>query len=137
MAFSPTFCRLLSYPFRIAAGFVFLPKRAPWLDCYIQELTTFPHTRFKDQCDSTSMAFDWIKRSTHFSGAGWLEYYRRLAEVPAQRQMPSLIRLQAPPGISHVYTLSGKPVTIDADGTAQFSPEDARPLQDAGWQLVA
>lgn len=40
-------------------GFVRLPRQAPWLDAYVQELTTFPRGKFNDQVDSTVQALAW------------------------------------------------------------------------------
>lgn len=59
-------------------GFVLLPERAPWLDEYILELTTFPQGRYDDQVDSTSQALEWISVGKRTDGL--LEYYRRLLE---------------------------------------------------------
>ena len=44
----------------IENGFVLLPKQAPWLVDYVQELTTFPQAKYDDQVDSTSQALKWI-----------------------------------------------------------------------------
>ena len=43
-------------------GLVHLPQTAPWLDCYVHELITFPMGKFDDQVDSTSQALDWFKQ---------------------------------------------------------------------------
>jgi hypothetical protein len=37
-----------------------------------------------------------------------LEYYRQLADIATGRVELPRVRLKAPPGISHVYTLSGQ-----------------------------
>jgi predicted phage terminase large subunit-like protein len=44
----------------IENGFYHLPKDAPWLASYVQELTTFPKAKYDDQVDSTSQALAWI-----------------------------------------------------------------------------
>jgi len=42
----------------IEAGHVWLPKRAPWLEGYLHELTRFPNAKHDDQVDSTSQALN-------------------------------------------------------------------------------
>jgi predicted phage terminase large subunit-like protein len=67
--------RLHSVTSTIENGFVYLPKRAEWLDEYLRELTTFPSGKHDDQTDSTSQALDWIKG--RFFTLPLFEYYRR------------------------------------------------------------
>jgi len=43
------------------SGRVLLPKEAPWLADYIQEITGFPGTKFDDQVDSTTQALDHMR----------------------------------------------------------------------------
>ena len=69
--------RLHSVTSTIENGFVYLPKRAEWLDEYLRELTTFPSGKHDDQTDSTSQALDWIKG--RFFTLPLFEYYRREA----------------------------------------------------------
>ena len=47
---------------KFESGRVHLPKRAPWLDDYVRELTGFPGSKFNDQVDSTSQALDVLGR---------------------------------------------------------------------------
>lgn len=42
-------------------GRVFLPRTAPWLADYIQELTSFPGSQYNDQVDSTTQFLDYIR----------------------------------------------------------------------------
>ncbi len=42
-------------------GKVFLPRDAPWLATYLDELLGFPNRRHDDQVDSTSQALDWFQ----------------------------------------------------------------------------
>ena len=42
------------------AGLVIFPARAPWLDEYVRELTTFPGSKFDDQVDSTTQALEFL-----------------------------------------------------------------------------
>ena len=41
---------------KFESGEVYLPKRAPWLADFEQELFAFPGVKFDDQCDSVSQA---------------------------------------------------------------------------------
>lgn len=56
--------RLHAQTATIENGFVHLPRTAPWLDVYLQELTTFPRSRHDDQTDSTSQFLDWLKQGS-------------------------------------------------------------------------
>jgi len=42
-------------------GKVFLPREAPWLAVYFDELLGFPNRPYADQVDSTSQALDWFQ----------------------------------------------------------------------------
>lgn len=42
-------------------GRVFLPVKAPWLEDYIHELTSFPGCTYNDQVDSTSQALAYLR----------------------------------------------------------------------------
>ncbi len=50
---------------KIEAGQVFLPKDAPWLGDFFDELLAFPKGRHDDQVDSVSQFLTWAgKRRT-------------------------------------------------------------------------
>ena len=55
--------RMVADSAKIEAGQVWLPKDAPWLDTYLNELVAFPHGRHDDQVDSTSQFLNWIARN--------------------------------------------------------------------------
>lgn len=42
-------------------GRVFLPRTAAWLDEYVRELISFPGSKYDDQVDSTTQAFEHLK----------------------------------------------------------------------------
>jgi len=44
-------------------GFVFLPRTAPWLTAYVDEIISFPGSRYDDQVDSTTQALDYLRSS--------------------------------------------------------------------------
>ena len=64
-------------------GFVRLPRKAPWLDAYLSELTTFPKGRYDDQVDSTAQALAWI--TMNGLEPGIIAYYRQLVEQARER----------------------------------------------------
>jgi len=70
--------RMLAQTPEIEAGCVLLPKEAPWLADYIQELTTFPKAKYDDQVDSTAQALKWI--TTQGQTPGLIVYYRQECE---------------------------------------------------------
>jgi hypothetical protein len=115
------------------AGFVFLPSQAHWLEDYVHELTTFPSGKYDDQVDSTSHALAWIMASGREPAL--IQYVREEMEKRAGKA-GGLIRLKAPPGISHVFTGSGQRIAVRSDGTIELTEEDARPLVGRGWIRV-
>lgn len=72
------FMRMHAQTAHFSNGFVLLPEKAPWLEEYILELTTFPQSRYDDQVDSTSQALEWISVGKRTDGI--LVYYKNLLE---------------------------------------------------------
>ena len=72
----------------IENGFVYLPREASWLADYLQEITTFPGSRYDDQADSTSQALAWI--TLNGGEPGIFGYYRFEAGLTYLRQGYSL-----------------------------------------------
>ena len=66
----------------VEAGRVYLPKAAPWRECYIDELASFPVGMYADQVDSTTMALQLLTREEK---AQYEQYTRHQAggRVPA------------------------------------------------------
>jgi phage terminase large subunit-like protein len=60
----------------IENGLVLIPAQAPWLAVYLDEITTFPASKYDDQVDSTSQALCWIFQYQHTPGI--LGYYKML-----------------------------------------------------------
>lgn len=56
-------------------GRVMLPKEAPWLADYVNELTGFPGSRYADQVDSMTQALDYLQniycRENWTDGVDW------------------------------------------------------------------
>jgi predicted phage terminase large subunit-like protein len=74
---------------KFESGFVHLPKRAPWLDAYVLELTTFPNARFDDQVDSTVHALAWDTEQLNSSFENHIEWARVMAEREYGREHES------------------------------------------------
>ncbi len=55
---------------KIEAGQVFLPKDAPWLGVFLDELLAFPKGRHDDQVDSVSQFLKWASERQHSTFAG-------------------------------------------------------------------
>jgi predicted phage terminase large subunit-like protein len=122
--------RLHAQTATIENGFVHLPREAHWLADYLHELTVFPNGRYDDQVDSTSQALALTKQGP--PGWGMLEYYRQLADIATGRVEPPRVQLRAPPGITQVYTLSGRQFLVQ-DGYVSVPADDAPPLIRAGF----
>ncbi len=60
--------RLLAQLARFEAGQVHLPKEAPWLSCYVDELLAFPRSKHNDQVDATSQVLDYFSSLLPRSG---------------------------------------------------------------------
>lgn len=65
--------RLYNQSAQFEGGKVFLSQEAPWLAAYVQELLTFPGSRYDDQVDSTTQALESMRSLTN------LEMWARLA----------------------------------------------------------
>ena len=70
--------RMLAQTPEIENGNVLLPKQAPWLPDYVQELTTFPKGKYDDQVDSTAQAIKWITDEGREPGI--ITYYKQECE---------------------------------------------------------
>lgn len=55
--------RLLRVTPMMEAGKVALPKHAPWLPTFEQELFTFPDGKRDDQVDAVSQYLNWVRRN--------------------------------------------------------------------------
>ena len=52
--------RLRAQTAKIEGQFVLFPEKAPWLEAYLTELTTFPNAKHDDQVDLTVHALAWL-----------------------------------------------------------------------------
>ena len=77
--------RLRAQTAKIEGGFAHFPERAPWLDAYILELTTFPNAKHDDQVDSTVNALAWSTQEANKPGMNIIRYYEMEAAKLHQR----------------------------------------------------
>ena len=125
--------RLHAQTATIENGFVYLPETAHWLADYLRELTLFPAGRYDDQVDSTAQALAWTKIRP--PGWGILEYYRELAEERNRTAPERFVSMKAPPGVTHVYGLSGRQY-MTRDAIVSVVEKDVSPLLRAGFSRV-
>lgn len=52
--------RMMAQSAKIEARQVHLPRRAPWLGAFHDEVLQFPHGRYDDQVDALAQSLDWI-----------------------------------------------------------------------------
>jgi predicted phage terminase large subunit-like protein len=71
--------RLRAQTAKIESGFAQFPEKAPWLDAYLLELTSFPNSKNDDQVDSTVHALAWLTEEANTPGIGLLRYYQQEA----------------------------------------------------------
>jgi predicted phage terminase large subunit-like protein len=118
----------------IENGLVYLPEQAGWLVDYIQEMITFPRSKYDDQVDSTSQALAWAKQRP--AGWGVCEHMRRMVEKENGRAVGFPVTLKVPAGTTHVYTIDGRRHMVRPDLTIELNEEDAKPLLAAGFQKI-
>ena len=59
--------RLVAQTAKIEAGHVLLPKEAPWLSDFLNEVLAFPNGRHDDQVDSISQLLNWVQEHLRYS----------------------------------------------------------------------
>jgi predicted phage terminase large subunit-like protein len=104
------FDRLAARANRFNNGQILLPRKAPWLDDYVDELTSFPDSDFSDQVDSTSQALTHDLSNAQFEGQ--LRVIRALNSDG--RAAPGKIKLRGLPA-------SNGGVLMFADGSGRES----------------
>jgi len=61
----------------IEAGKMFLPEfNTPWIEDYLEELTTFPYGGLDDQVDATSLFLNWHKKKSRYKRSTRKKYYK-------------------------------------------------------------
>jgi ParB-like chromosome segregation protein Spo0J len=126
--------RLHGQTAKIEGGFVLFPKKAPWLETYLNELVTFPNAKHDDQVDSTVFALAWNSGGPW----AWIKYYHNLAEQmnAGQSGKEKLIRVWVPPPSSTYILITGREVCIPVDRIVEMTEEELRPLINLGARRV-
>ncbi|MCH9809490.1 MAG: phage terminase large subunit [Alphaproteobacteria bacterium] len=52
---------------KLEAGCVHLPRRAAWLDDFLNELLAFPNGTHDDQVDALSQLINWTRESSSYT----------------------------------------------------------------------
>lgn len=99
--------RLEAQAAKFEAGQVLLPREAPWLAEYLNELLAFPNGKHDDQVDSTSQALNWLSA-------------KLAAGVPPVRPNPT-----RPLGTPRISRLSQQQAVTDEPWNAQEDGNNA------------
>jgi len=124
----------------IADGCVFIPREAPWLPEYLQEMMAFPKGRYDDQVDATSQVLKWFN---HQPGEpGIIGFYRMEGEKWRARfdddpEDNRIVTLRGPKDTNLFITRSGEEIHKENDGFFRMKWRDAKRLRrDEGWEVV-
>lgn len=118
----------------IQSGFVYIPHQAHWLPDYLEEITTYPASKYSDQIDSTSQALDWYKKVPNFGLEEMKRIFTPRGRLP--RTLPIKVRLKAPPDGATDFYIGSRRGMLDEDGTTEFSEEEAVVQIRNGWKIV-
>ena len=123
--------RLRAQTAKIEGHFVLFPEKAPWLDAYLLELTTFPNAKKDDQVDSTVHALAWLTQEATKPGMAlyWImkERYERRTRMT---------RVQVPEGSSHWGLITGRTVAIPPDRIIEVTNEELEAVLRNGGRRV-
>ena len=126
--------RLNAQSATIENGFVLVPKDAPWLPEFLDEVAIFDNGHYDDQVDALSQGLAWIKQNGQEPGI--ITWYKRQAENITNPPKPVYNIKRRPPDNhrpSHYYTREGRIVMPDDDGNFLFSVDEGYP---GGWTEV-
>jgi predicted phage terminase large subunit-like protein len=77
----------------IEAGKVFLPESAPWLENYLDELSSFPAAQHDDAVDSTTQALNWMRSRSD----GLSDWYAMKAQEVQEQQARATVNPERQP----------------------------------------
>jgi predicted phage terminase large subunit-like protein len=123
--------RLRAQTAKIEGHFVLFPEKAPWLETYLLELTTFPNAKHDDQVDSTVQALAWLTQEASKPG---MALYWIVKEKYEQRKR--MTRVQVPPGSSHWGLITGRTVAIPPDRIIEVTYEELAAVLRNGGRRV-
>jgi predicted phage terminase large subunit-like protein len=111
---------------RFSGGRVQLPREEKhWLKTYVDELTTFPYSRYNDQVDSTVQALGEVVAGDD----GSFSRAMRTMELLSGSGNPDMVRLKVPPNTGTIYGMDGRITVPDGDGVIEVSPLEASSLE--------
>ena len=117
--------RLHAQTAKIEGGFVHLPKEAPWLDTYVQELVAFPNVKNDDQVDSTVFALAWA--TLYGVDPPMLQFYRTQVEKENANRIGRGEKIQVvlPPSVTatHWSLSNGQMVIIPENRVLEVTDE--------------
>jgi hypothetical protein len=128
--------RLHGQTAKLEGGFLLVPKEAPWLDTYINELVSFPNAKNDDQVDSTVFALAW---STPTGNAEqWIDYYKNLGKQQSRNQSSKekMFPVWVPPGSSTYILITGRQVNVPENRIIEVTEEEFLPLRQLGARRV-
>ena len=123
--------RLRAQTAKIEGHFVLFPEKAPWLDAYLLELTTFPNAKHDDQVDSTVHALAWLTQQANAPGMALYTLTKMKYE-----QRKRMTRVQVPPGSSHWGLITGRQVVIPPDRIIEVTNEELEAVLRNGGRRV-
>lgn len=129
--------RLRSQTAKIEGGFVLFPEKAPWLDAYLLELTTFPNAKNDDQVDSTVYALAWTTQEANKPGmALFNNILRNRSERHDEKLGEMMYRVMVPPGSSHWGLITGRTISIPEDRIVEVTQEEMESMLKNGCKRV-
>lgn len=99
---------------KFAGGYVHIPKQAHWLDTYVDELTSFPYSKFSDQVDSTVQALAWASMEQNTSFANAMGGLKALYGDPTE--VKALIKVRVKKGNGQIRSVDGKKLINYTEG---------------------
>ena len=120
--------RLNAQSATIENGFVLVPKDAPWLSEFLDEVAIFDNGHYDDQVDALSQGLAWIKQNGQEPGI--ITWYKQQATKNTVPPKPVYNVKRRPPDSdrpSHFYTQEGRVVMPDRDGNFLFSADEGWP----------
>lgn len=76
------FTRAVGHTGLFESGKIFVPESAPWVSDFMSELASFPDSRFDDQVDAMSQAFDYLRGSVRTSPVQPRSWMKALTPLP-------------------------------------------------------
>jgi predicted phage terminase large subunit-like protein len=128
--------RLRGQTAKIEGGYAQFPRKAPWLDIYLHELTGFPNAKHDDQVDSTVYAL--ASTIPQNNAEAWLFYMERLTEKelgnPSARN--DMIRVRLPGSVTTFQLITGRCINAPIDRIVEMTEEEFLPLRNIGATRV-